>query len=65
VNHYKAENNKKGKGHGFEKPYNKDKGKKKEVGGDSKLNLANVRCFKCATFGHCSNHCKTGDSCFK
>jgi hypothetical protein len=32
VNHYKAQNEKKGKGHGFGKPYSKDKGKKKESG---------------------------------
>lgn len=45
VNHYKAVNDKKRKGHGFGKPYYKDKGKRKEVGGGSKLSLADVRCF--------------------
>jgi len=45
VNRYKAMNDKKGNGHGFEKPYNKDKGKKREVGGGSKPNVAEVRCY--------------------
>ena len=36
ANHYKALHDKKRKGHGFGKPYNNDKGKKKEVGGGSK-----------------------------
>jgi len=55
MNYYKAMNDKKGKGHGFGKPYNKDKGKKKDVGGGSKPNVAEVKCFEC----------KKGDSCFK
>ena len=65
MNHYKAMNNKKGKSHGFGKPYNKDKGKKKKVGGGSKPRLTNVRCFKCGPLGHYSSDCKKGDSCFK
>jgi len=47
MSYYKAVNDKKGKSHGFGKPYNKDKGKKKDVGGGSKVNVADVRCFKC------------------
>jgi len=50
ANYYKAQHDKKGKSHGFGKPYNKDKGKKNEVGGGSKPSLANVKCFKCGTF---------------
>lgn len=46
VNHYKAMNDNKGKGHGFGKWYNKDKGKKKDVGGVSKPNVSDVRCYK-------------------
>jgi len=42
MNYYKAVNDRKGKGHGFGKPYNKDKGKKKDVGGCSKVNVAEV-----------------------
>jgi len=44
MSYYKARNDKKGKGHGFGKPYNKDKGKKKDVGGGSKPNVVEVKC---------------------
>ena len=65
MSYYKAVNDKKGKGHGFGKPYNKDKGKKKDVGGGSKVNLAEVKCFKCGTLGHFANDFKKGESCYK
>jgi len=52
MNYYKAVNDKKGKNHEFGKPYNKDKGKKKDVGGGSKLNVSEVKCFKCGILGH-------------
>jgi hypothetical protein len=42
ANHYKAQHDKKGKSHGFGKPYSKGKGKKKESGGGSKVNVAEV-----------------------
>ena len=63
ANHYKTQHDKKGKSHGFGKPYNKDKGKKKEAGGGSKSNAADVRFFKCGKLGHFANDCKKGDSC--
>ena len=65
MNFYKAVNDKKEKGHGIGKPYNKDKGNKKEVGGGSTLNVVDVRWFKCGILGHYSNECKKGDSCYK
>jgi len=65
TSYYKAMNDKKGKGHGFGKSYNKDKGRKKEVGGGSKPNVAEVKCFKCGTLGHFANDCKKGESCYK
>jgi len=65
VNHYKAVNDKKGKVHGFGKQYNKDKGKKKDVRGGSKPNVADVKCFKCGDLGQYSNDCKKGESCYK
>jgi len=65
ANYYKAVNDKKGKGHGFGKPYNKDKGNKKDVGGGSKSNVEEVKCFKCGILGHFANDCRKGDSCFK
>jgi hypothetical protein len=43
ANHYNAQNEKKGKGHGFGKPYSKDKGKKKESGVGYKSNVFYVR----------------------
>jgi len=65
VNHYKAVNDKRGKGHGFGKSYNKDNGKKNEAGEGSKPSLADVRCFMCGIFGRYSNDCKKGDNCYK
>jgi hypothetical protein len=53
------------KAHGFGKSYNKDKGKKKDVGGGSKPNVADVRYYKCGILGHYSSDRKKGDSCFK
>jgi len=58
-------NDKKVKSHGFGKSYNKDKGKKKDVGGGSKPNVADVRCYKCGTLGHFANDYKRGKSYFK
>jgi len=63
MSYYKAVNDKKGKSHGFGKPYNKDKGKKKDVGGGSKVNVAEVKCYKCGIYGHFAYDCKKGDSC--
>jgi len=65
VTYYKAVNDKKGKGHGFGKLYNKDKGKKKDVGRGSKVNVVEVKCFKCATLGHFANDCRKRESCYK
>ena len=52
ASYYKPMNDKKGKSHRFGKSYNKDKGRKKEVGGGSKPNVAEVKCFKYGTLGH-------------
>jgi len=52
MSYYKAVSDKKGKGHGNGKPYNKDKGKRKDVGGGSKANVAEVKCFKYGILGH-------------
>ncbi|KEH41726.1 hypothetical protein MTR_1g054270 [Medicago truncatula] len=49
ANYYKAQNEKRGKSHGVGKPYNKDKGKKREDGGGSKPSLADVKCYRCGT----------------
>jgi len=43
ANNYKAMHDKKGKGQGFGNPYNKDKGKKREVGGGSRPIVADVK----------------------
>jgi len=64
MNYYKASNDKKGKGHEFGKPYNKDKGKKKDVGGGSKPNVAEVKCYKCGQNGHKSYECKREITCY-
>jgi len=64
LNYYKAVNDKKGKGHGIRKPYNKDKSKQKDVGGGSKANVAEVKCYQCGVFGHYASDCKKGESCY-
>jgi len=65
ANHYEAMYDKKGKGHGFRKRYNKDKGKKREVGGGFKPSVADVICSKCRTLGHYTSECKKGDNYYK
>ncbi|XP_039686486.1 uncharacterized protein [Medicago truncatula] len=62
VNHYNAVSNKKGKGHGFGKLYNKDKGKKIDSSCASKPSGERVKCFKCGSIEHFSNDCKKGES---
>jgi len=65
MNYYKAVSDKKGEGHGNGKPYNKDKNKGKDVGGGSKMNVAEVKCFKFSVLGHYASDCKKGESCYK
>jgi len=62
---YEAVNEKKGMGNDRGKPYGKDKGKKKDVGGGSKPSGGDLRCYKCGGLGHYACDCKKGEVCYK